>query len=154
MVESINGTGFPKNITNISKAQAPQKSVLSEGLSKTQQQLADQVSLSEDSQKALESLRNLDKQLTRFLDVLKGKRPASDVIKEINAENNGFIAGSGQNTTLNATQITAIQETTSLATEINDRGELDLILTQTRDTLSHSSFSLSSDQYNFFASAT
>ena len=151
MVESLNGKGLPANIQNIVKTNGTQKTPVTGGLNKLQQQLADQVSLSEESQQALETLKNLDNQLTRFLDVLKGKRSAREVIAELEAENNGFIAGIESRTALSVTQIESIQETSALSAEINDEGELDLILTQTRDAISSSSFSLSSEEFSYFA---
>lgn len=150
MVESLTGKGLPTNIQEVAKSRNISKTTGSAGLNKLQQQLADQVSLSEESQQALETLKNLDLQLTRFLDVLKGKRSAKEVIAELQAENNGFIATIESRTALSVTQIDAIQETTALSADINDEGELDLILSQTRETLSSSSLSLSSEEFSRF----
>ncbi len=153
MIESLSGKGLPASIQDVAKTRDVQKAApTAGGLNKLQQQLADQVSLSEESQQALETLKNLDVQLTRFLDVLKGTRPADEVIAELDAESNGFIAGIESRTALSLTQIESIQETSSLSAEINSDGELDLVLKQTRDSLSRSSFSLSNDQYSFFQS--
>lgn len=150
MIDSLSGKGLPTNIQELLKSRnSDNVTSKKDGLSSTESQLADQISLSEESQQALETLKNLDKQLTRFLDVLKGKRPVKDVIAELNAENNGFIAGIENTTALSISQIQSIQETTSLSTEINDEGELDLILQQTRETLSQSNFSLSIEQKSF-----
>lgn len=152
MIDSLLGKGLPTNIQNVDKVRETQRTSASSGLNATQQQLADQISLSEESQQALETLKRLDQQLTRFLDVLKGNRSADSVIEELNAEDNGFIAGIESRTALSISQIESIQETTSLSAEITDEGELDLILTQTRERISSSSLSLSTEEFSYLAS--
>lgn len=152
MIDSLLGKGLPTNIQNVDKVRETQRISASSGLNATQQQLADQISLSEESQQALETLKRLDQQLTRFLDVLKGNRSADSVIEELNAEDNGFIAGIESRTALSVSQIESIQETTSLSAEITDEGELDLILTQTRERISSSSLSLSTEEFSYLAS--
>jgi len=149
MIDSLSGKGLPTNIQELLKTQKSDTVKSTKGLNSPESRLADQISLSEESQQALETLKNLDKQLTRFLDVLKGNRAAKDVISELEAENNGFLASIESRTALSISQIESIQETTRLSADINDEGELDLILTQTRETLAQSTFSLSTEQKSF-----
>ena len=116
------------------------------GLTKSEANLADQISLSAATTKSLEQLKDLDRQLTRFLDVLKGRRSVSSVLRQIDSEQGlkGVIAGTSRSAALNLTQLKSVKDTTSLATEITDEGTLDLVLTKTRDTLSQTNFTLSS----------
>lgn len=150
MIDSLLGKGLPANIQELLKTREGQKAGSAKNIEGKQAELADQITLSEETQQALETLKNLDKQLTRFLDVMKGKRASGDVIKELDAENNGFIAGIETRTALSISQIESIRETTALSAEINDEGELDLVLSNVRETLSQTNFSLSSTQKAFF----
>jgi hypothetical protein len=154
MIDKI-GTGVFQN-TGLQNAKSrtdenPDKAT---GLSKIESRLADQVSLSASTRQNLEQLKNLDRQLSRFADVLKGKQSIGGVLNQLNREDGikGVIAGFESRSTLSSSQITAIQDITSLSAEINDEGELDLIVTNVRETLQSSNLTLASEQRSYLAS--
>jgi hypothetical protein len=151
MIESLPGKGLLNTISQaVGKARNTETSTPNI-LSKAQNKLADQVSISDETLQNLESLKNLDKQLTRFLDVLKGRRSAGSVLNQLDREQGGFVAGAQARSALSIQQIKSIRETTAFSAGINSEGELDLVLTKTRDTLTQTSLSLSTQQSSFLA---
>ncbi|MCB9963567.1 MAG: hypothetical protein H6855_00845 [Rhodospirillales bacterium] len=153
MIDFLNGAGQGTTLgqlTTKSRADASGPAG-ARGLDKAQQRLADQISISDSTRQSLETLKNLDKQLTRFLDVLKGKKSAGSVLRQLDLEK-GYISATSSKSVLSSTQIRSVQETVSLSTDLAEDGTLDLVLTHTRDSLSTNSFSLSTRQSSLFAS--
>ncbi len=89
MLDALNAIGATTPLTAAKNAAQEPASSAKDNTSPfntVEKHLADQVDISADFLSRLENLRNLERQLTRFADVMKGKRSAGSVLFEMDIE--------------------------------------------------------------------